>query len=236
MISILKNKFSLLFIYLYVIVSILEIVAEFFNDTQLIWIFKPLLMPLLIAYYIKKSKKINFIFVVSLIFSWIANLIFISKETDDIILGSFFFLIYRTLIIFLVFRLVKLPTRIPLIIGSIPFLFVYATVCFLTFEEMGNSIVIFIVHCIFIVFLGGYSLGSFIINYSKSSLYLFISTMLFAISQFVFVLKVYSNYDYLLHSVAMLMFVVAQYCLTKFILIKDNPRVKYEFVSNINEL
>ena len=236
MIRKLDKRLSDIFIYGFVIVSIIEIIAEFFNDVQLIWIFKPMLIPLLLAFYVVKSKKVNLVFVLSLLFSWIANLIFISKETNDILLGSFFFLVYRSLIIYLVFKLVKLPTKIPLILGSIPFLFIYTTVCFLSFEVMGNSILVFIMHSLFIVFLGGYSLGSFIITPSRSNLYLFVSTMLFAVSQFVFVLKFYSRYDYLLHSVAMLLFVVAQFYLTKFILIKDSPKTKYEFVTSVKEL
>ena len=38
--------------------------------------------PQLKAKKVKPSKKVNLVFVVALLFSWIANLIFISKETD----------------------------------------------------------------------------------------------------------------------------------------------------------
>ncbi|WP_293893158.1 hypothetical protein [Flavobacterium sp.] len=57
---------------------------------------------------------------------------------------------------------VKLPSLVPLIIGSIPFIFIYATVCFLSFEAMGDTIYLFLIHGIFTVYLGGLSFGNYI--------------------------------------------------------------------------
>ncbi len=231
-----QNNISKILITAFGIVSLFEIIAEFYYNKKLLWLLKPFLMPLLIAYYVKKSKSPNIIFVISLIFSWIANLLFIERDFDHIIYGSIFFLIYRSLIIYLVFKLVKLPYLIPFVLGSIPFLFLYTTVCFLTFDMMGVSIFLFILHGIFIIILGGYSLGSYIMNSNKPNLFLFLSTIFFAISQFIFVLKLYSDHDLFLHSVAMVLFVMAQYFLTRFMIIKDNPKAKHDFVTNINEL
>lgn len=225
-----------IFIILYVIISMVEIVAEYYNDKNLVWLFKPILMPLLIGYYFYKSKKRNLLFISSLILSWIANIIFIENEMDFIIIGSVFFLMYRAIIIYLVLRLVKMPSKIPLLIGSIPFVFIYATICFLTYQDLGNSIVLFLIHGMFIIFLGGYSLGNYILRSSKTNLYLFISTMLFAIAQFLFIIKLYSEYVNLLHAFAMMQFVVAQYLLVKFIYLKEKPKPKYEFVNNLSEL
>lgn len=234
--SFVEKKISRAFIIVYFTVSMIEIVAEYFNDKTLILIFKPLLLPLLVGYYFYKSKKRNILFITSLFFSWIANIIFIYDSMSYIILGSVFFLIYRAIIIYLVVKLVKMPSKTPLLIGLIPFLFIYTTTCFYTYEEFGVGIILFIIHGVFIIFLGGYSMGNYIVYSSKTNLYLFISTMLFAISQFLFVLKIYSDYVYLLHALAMLLFVFAQYLLVKFVHLKEKPKSKYEFVKNINEL
>lgn len=232
----LGKKIFRLFIIAYFTVAMIEIVAEYFNDKTLVTLFKPILIPLLIGYYFYNSRKRNFLFIVALVFSWIANIFFINDTINYIILGSVFFLIYRVIIIYLVIRMVKMPSKLPLLIGAIPFLFIYATTCFLTFEDFGENIFFFIIHGIFIIFLGGYSLGSYIVYSSKTNLILFLSTMLFALSQFVFVLKIYSEYVYFLHALAMLQFVVAQYLLTKFMHLKEKPKSKYEFANTINEL
>jgi hypothetical protein len=228
MISVLKNKISTLLIVAFATVAFIEIIAEFYNNKQILWLFKPLLMPLLLAYYLKITKKVNIIFVVSLFFSWIANLFFIERDFDSIILGTFFFLIYRSLILYHVLTTVKMPSQIPFLLGLIPFLFVYITTCLLTYEVMGKGIFVFIIHGIFVIILCGYSLGSYIVNAKKSDMFLFLSTILFAISQFIFVFKLYTNYDYFLHSVVMLMFVFAQYFLMKFIVIQEDHKLNYD--------
>jgi hypothetical protein len=232
MVLVQKNNLSTLLIIAFAIVSLIEIIAEFYSNKQLLWLFKPLLMPLLLVYYLKTAKKVNVVFVVSLFFSWIANMFFIERDFDSIILGSIFFLIYRSLIIYHVFKTVKMPSQVPFILGIIPFLFIYITTCLLNYEAMGKEIILFIIHGIFVIILGGYSLGNYIINAKKSDMFLFVSTFLFAFSQFIFVFRVYTEMDYLLQSVVMLMFVFAQYFLVRFIIIQEEYNLNYSVSTN----
>jgi len=234
--SFLERKLHQFFIIAYFTFSMIEVVAEYFNDKTLIWFFKPTMMPLLIGYYFCKSKKRNYLFIFSLLLCWIANIIFIQDSINYIILGSIFFLLYRSIIIYLVFKLVKMPNKTPFLIGLIPFVFIYVTTCFLTLDEFGSNIILFLIHGIFVIFLGGYGLGNYIIYSTKTNLILFLSIMLFAFSQYIFVVKIYSEYDSFLHALAVLFFVAAQFLMTKFMLMKEKPRTKYEFVNSINEL
>jgi hypothetical protein len=70
----LGKKIFRLFIIAYFTVAMIEIVAEYFNDKTLVTLFKPILIPLLIGYYFYNSRKRNFLFIVALVFSWIANI------------------------------------------------------------------------------------------------------------------------------------------------------------------
>lgn len=234
-----KNKFRKRIvnycIILYFVTSIVEVVAEYFNDLLFIWLFKPLLMPLLIIYYLLKSKTKNKLFIFSLVLMWIANLFFIETAMSFVIIGSIFFLAYRAIILYLIFKLVKLPSKIPMIIGFIPFLFIYLTIAFLSFVELGNNIYLFLIHGLFIVFLGGYSFGNYMIYSTRTNLYLFLSTILFALSQFVFILKLYSEYVHMLHAFAMLQFIIAQFLLTKFVYLKEKYKHKFQITNLISE-
>lgn len=221
-----------LFLYLFIIASIFEIIAEYKEDKILIWITKPFILPFLFAYYLSLTKKLNYYFLVAIICSWIANLLFIENTLKWIIYGSIFFLVYRILIIFIVMNKVKMPSLVPLIIGSIPFVFIYATVCFLSFEAMGDNIYLFLIHGIFTIFLGGLSLGNYIMISNKSNLVLFLSTILFALTQFVFVLKVYYEDANIFHALAMIMFVIGQFLVTKFMfLTEENKKTHITFDS-----
>ena len=222
-----RKYISSFFLCLFFIVSLLEIMAEYNEDKLLIWITKPFILPLLLAYYLILTKKGNNYFLVALFCSWIANILFIEDTLKWIIYASIFFLIYRILIIYIVMNKVKTPSLVPLIIGSIPFIFIYATVCFLSFEAMGDNLYLFLIHGIFTIFLGGLSLGNYIMNLNKSNLVLFLSTMLFALTQFVFVLIVFFGHENIFHALAMVMFVIGQFLLTKFIFLTEENKSKY---------
>lgn len=217
-----KHISSVFLLSAFLIVSFLEIIAEYNDDKFLIWITKPFILPFLLAYYLRLTKNRNKYFILALFCSWIANLLFIENTLNWIIYGSVFFLAYRILIIYIVMNRVKMPSLVPLIIGSIPFVFIYATICFLSFEAMGTNIYLFLIHGIFTIFLGGLSLGNYIMISNRPNLVLFISTMLFALTQFVFVLKIYYGNGNCFQAIAMVMFVIGQYLLTKFMVYTES--------------
>ena len=130
---------------------------------------------------------------------------------------------------------VKIPSLVPLIIGSIPFIFIYTTICFLSFEAMGDNLYLFLIHGIFTIFLGGLSLGNYIMDLNKSNLVLFLSTMLFALTQFLFVLIVFYQKENVFHAIAMGMFVIGQFLLTKFIFLTENNKSKYDVINNLSK-
>ena len=226
---------SSLFLYLFFIVSLIEIIAECTEDKFLIWITKPFILPFLITYYLSLTKKTNYYFLIAMTCSWIANLLFIENTLLWIIYASIFFLIYRILIIYIVMNKVKMPSLVPLIIGSIPFIFIYATITFSTYAVMGDDIYLFLIHGIFTIFLGGLSLGNYIMISNKSNFVLFVSTMLFALTQLLFVLIVFYQQENIFHAIAMGMFAIGQFLLTKFIFLTEENKGKYKIVDNLSE-
>ena len=226
--KVIKHKLANALLTVFFIVAFIEIIAEINEDKALIWFTKPLLMPLLILYYIKRSHNSNIYFILALVFSWIANMFFIANTYQWIIYRSVFFLIYRFLIIYIVVKKVKTPGLLPAIIGCLPFIFIYFSVCFFTFKELGVNIYIFLLHGVFVTILGGLSLGNFILSASKS--------MLFALTQFVFILKLFYTNGNLFHALAMVMFVFGQFFLTKFIFLTEKNRYnKYEIINDLKD-
>ncbi len=211
---------------LYFFVSLIEVIAEFFNNITAIMIFKPLILPILAAIYIRKSKRVNKVFILALFFSWMANIFYINKDFNYVAIGSFLFLIYRILIIYTVFKKIKLPSVLPMIVGCLPFLFIYLYSINLTFDQLGNSIYLFIFQGIFLIILGGFSLGNFIMNPNNRNTLLIISTMLFTFTQFLLLIKrFYVNVD-IFQPLAMIMFVFAQFLLYKFMISTEKDKRK----------
>ncbi|TBX66613.1 hypothetical protein EZL74_10545 [Flavobacterium silvisoli] len=209
-----KSKLSNIFLLCFLVVSVLEIMGEYNENKTLVWATKPLILPLLTAYYLIVSQKINQLFIVALAFNWVANLLFIQNTFQFIVYGVLFFVIYRILIIYIVVNKVKMPSLIPLIIGCIPFAFIYMSVTIFTYNALGNGVYLFLLQGVFTIFLGGFSLGNYIMDSNKSNSLLLISTLFMAFNQFVFLLKLYYEQVNVLQAFAMLLFIAGQLLLT----------------------
>lgn len=230
-----KNNLASYLLLGFFTISVIEIIAEYTENKQLIWLTKPLILPLLIGYYLKRTKRISYPFIVALLFSWIANLIFIQNTFQLIVLGVFFFLIYRILVIYIIVNKVKMPNSIPLIIGSLPFIFTYLAVTIFTYDTLGNNVYLFLIQGLFTIFLGGFSLGNYIMISNKSNTLLLISTMLMSINQFIFLMKFYYGEANLLQAFAMVLFVFGQFLLTKYMFHTENKKKRYEMINGLTE-
>jgi uncharacterized membrane protein YhhN len=227
-----KNKLASLLMIAFFVISFIEIIGEYNEDKALVWLTKPFIMPLLIGYYLKRSKKISLLFIAALLFSWVANLLFIQNTFQFIVYGVAFFAVYRILVIYIIVDKVKMPSLIPLVIGSIPFIFIYVSVTLFTYNALGDGVYLFLLQGIFTIFLGGFSLGNYIMVSNKPNSLLLISTMFMAFNQFVFLLKLYYHQVNILQAFAMILFVLGQFLLTMYMFHTEKNRQKMEPIKN----
>lgn len=220
------------FAVLYCCVSAVEVVAEYYYDVPLIWSTKPFMIPLLAVMYWLSSKRTDFIFLLALLCSWIANMFFISRSLDSITIGAYVFLGYRILIIYVVMRLMKFPGILPVILGSLPFVFIYLYVINVTWDTIGDGLYMFIIQGIFICWLGGLSVGNYVLKSNKGNTLLLISTMMFAFTQFIFVIRLFYVNLNVFQPIAMALFAIGQYILCKFVLIAERKSAKLRLSQN----
>lgn len=226
-----QKKNETLFTVFYFLVSALEIAAEYFSNVNLIYGTKPLIILFLVALYWYTSFRINYLFIMALLFSWLANIFFISHDFQSVFVGAVLFFIYRVLGIIIILRHIKLPSAFPLIIGCVPFLFIYMYVVNLTYEAIGEGLVIFICQCVLISFLGGLSVGNYILRSNTENTLLLVSTLFFAVIQFIFVVRLYYIDVRIFQSVAMVLFVMGQYMFYKFVVISEKKKAGYQSLS-----
>ncbi|MFD0779035.1 hypothetical protein ACFQZF_11645 [Flavobacterium myungsuense] len=84
---------------------------------------------------------------------------------------------------------------------------------------------------VLIILLGGFSLGSYILNPSKSNTFLALSVFLLSTVQFVFVLEYYFVEIKLLHSFEILFYAIAQYLIFEFVVLEER-RKRYHEIKN----
>jgi hypothetical protein len=214
-----------LLLFLFFFTAFAEVLAEFFDDINLIIVFKPCIIPLLTLIYWKTSKERNVYFLVSMFFALLANLFFISKEFSSIMLGSTFFLLHRGLVIYLVLKNVRIKRFLPVFLGSIPFLSVFTYLTLITMNELGEGFLIYIIQVLFMSFVGGFAVSNYMIEESKMNYWLLINSVLFAIIQFIIVLKLFYVSVLIFQPISMVLYVFAQYALYKFMILAEKGKV-----------
>ena len=215
-----KNEVDILIV-LFFVVTLAEVLAEFFSFSNFIYLIKPLICPILIAIYWKTSIKRNSYFITALILSLIANVFFIAKDFSSILLGSLFFMFYRILVIYIVIKIVNVKKYLPVFLGSIPFAIIFLYVTSLTIDALGKGLYVYIMQVIFIIFLGGFSLANYIINNNKMNFWLLLSSILFTLIQFIIILKLYYINMLIFQPIAMIFYAIAQFSLYKFIILSE---------------
>lgn len=226
-----KNEFVNGLIGVYFFITIVEIIAEFFESQFFVFISKPFLIPILLMMYGIKSRKYNLIYILSIGFAWLSDIFFISNKLIFLTLGSVSYILFLILILFFVFKHVKFPGYLLLIIGCIPFLLGYYFFYDLSKEQLKEIFYLYVLIGICVVFLGGYSLGSYILNPSKSNTFLAISVFLLVAVQFIFVLESYFMSVIVLHSFEILLYAIAQYFLFEFVTL-EVKRKRYHEIRN----
>ncbi|AMA49058.1 MULTISPECIES: lysoplasmalogenase family protein [Flavobacterium] len=216
------------FLILFFTIGLLEVVAEYFNNFLIMYILKPLLMPIMMLMYWVVSKERNIYFLLALFFVLIANILFVSRTFNSAVVASIFFFIYRGIVIYLVVKDQPIKKKLPVIIGTLPFFTAFGYLTFLTKNELGQGIYIYLVQVLFLSFLGGVALSNYMIKECKKNFWLLINAVFFAIIQFLLVLKLFYLSIAIFPSVCMFLYLFAQFALYKYMLEREKEIINSE--------
>jgi hypothetical protein len=189
---------------IYFVFAFIEVIAEYFMYQPLIIIFKPFIPIILILLYWLNSSKRQMLFLLSLFFLLITNVLFIQDSSEMIFFGIIAF--HRILSVILVYKMAKIKDHIPLIIATIPFLLIFLYLFLETKNIPENSIVLILFLNTLISIYAGIALSNYFMNDNKQNSILLISALLFMMLQFVvFIEKYYliNEYTNIFRSIAM---------------------------------
>ena len=206
----------------FLLFSLFEIYAEFSGHINLQFLTKPLLIPIIISLYYYSSSVKSKLYLLSLFFSWLANLFFMSIESKFIMIAALSFLINRILIIVEIFKSEKSLGLIPVVLGGIPFLFFFLSLISMVYENIaGGQYYLIVFQTVLMTILGGFSLGNYIINHSISSKMLLISTLFFGVNLFILGIKIYYIDLSFLKPMSMIFFVIGHYMFYIYMILKE---------------
>lgn len=217
-----KSKLYIVFAFLLVVVSIIQVFAEYKQDEFLLLCVKPTLMPLVFVLYILKSIKLSIIYILALFLNWIANILFIFQSDYFLLIAAIVFIISRIFILLKVKNEIKLPSIFPFVIGSIPFLFIFIFFLYLIYEDLSViALIITVFQVIVISLFGGVALGNYTMNNDKLSVLLLSSSIFSALNMLFLGVKFYYLDLYFLKSLAMVFFILGHVSLLYFILLSE---------------
>jgi hypothetical protein len=218
-----SNEYNFL-ISLYFIIAFAEITAEFFYSNLFVYIFKPLMLPILGLVYWKTSNKKNSLYITSLFFGLLANIYFISTDHDSTIIAVIFYTFYRLITLYIVMKSIRIKNYVPVILGSLPFLAAFTYLSILTLDEILGDIYMYSFQIILTSFLGGFSLSNYIINKSKMNYWLLMSTLLFTFNHFFYIIKIFYLSIFIFQPIVMFFYAFAQFFLLRFILVSEEEK------------
>jgi len=211
-------KLANVFIGVYLIITAILVVAEMFQITDMLFAFKPLLLPTLMVIYYTTSHNKNLIYLISLFFAVCSNIFFLFNQQTFLLYGLIAFMIYRILSIILVLNIVKKIPLLPFIIATLPFAFIFSCLLNLAMGALSNTLFPAIINAILISILAGISLSSYILDDSRANSWLAISTLLSVVLVCIFVIQKYYFANLVFQPLSALIFSAAHYTYYKFML------------------
>ncbi|MCG2612026.1 hypothetical protein LZZ90_10955 [Flavobacterium sp. SM15] len=209
----------------YMLVALMVIIGEYQKDITLLKFTKPFLIPLLSISYFLRSKKINWSYIMALVFIWLANILFIYQTEPFIFKGAVSYLIFWIIITFIILVNTRFPDKFSFLIALIPFSFIYCCVLQLILETVNESLLMFFLNGVFMTFLGAYSLANYFIDSNKANTCLLISILMFTFIQFLVSIDLYYLSMKLFRPIAMLLFAFAHYFLLKTLLFYEENKL-----------
>lgn len=203
---------------IYFAVAAVLIVAELFEFKSTLFFFKPLLIPTLMVWYFLTSAKRNWLYLLSLFFALLSNVFFLHNETYSLLYGIIAFMAYRILSIFLVVKLVDKILLLPLCIATIPFLFIFSCLINLTMTSDSPSFYPTIINGLLIAVMAGISLSNYVMDDNKANSWLAISTLLFIVLVFLFMIQKYYLANIAFQPISAFIFAFAHYTFYKFMM------------------
>jgi len=207
-----KVKLSL---FVFVMVSVLDIIGVLFKIPILVLIFKPLILLSLIALYAASVSKRNKTYVLALIFSFFGDVFLMFNGELYFIIGLASFLIAHILFIKIVVKRIQKINFFKVIISMIPFLVVFFGLLFILKDSLNELLIPVIIYGFTISLFGTVSLVDYLNTKSKKVLFMLIGAIVFIGSDSILAINKFYMTTHVFAVLVMVTYVVAQYFIYK---------------------
>lgn len=187
-------------IILYFLSGLIEIVSQLSMDNCYQYVVKPLQIVLLVVLYWYSSTQKNPLYFINISFLLIGRLFFISTDLNMVLCALVAVFFHRIIEIYYVSKLIKLQDYIPVILGSIPFLFYFLYLVSIPESILIESYVVLIAQIILISILSGIILSHYLLTFNRKDIWLVVFGIMSLMQTFVIFIEKFYLPDFNLFS------------------------------------
>lgn len=192
-------------------VTLILVVAEYLHAELLLYIFKPMLIPLLLLQYLQTARKICIWYLVSLGFAFFSNLFLLSDSVACVQLALVTFTFYRLATIVTMLKVGDPVLILPFVLATLPFLFVFSYLIYIVMTPSHPNFYPTVINDIIISVFSGLGLSQYVMNDNKQNSWLIISTLLFTFLVVIFMIEHFYLSNVVFQPVSALVFSLAHY-------------------------
>lgn len=212
-----KKPASRVFLWIFIIVSLADIFAILFNSLFWQTLFKPLIIPSLIAFYLSVSGRKNRFFLLALFFSFMGDVLLLDKS-NLFLYGIAAFLMTQLLYIFIFSKGLKKSDWSLKVKAFAPFMIFYIVLIWFLYPGLGSFLVPVLVYGFAISVFGVVSLLNFLTGKKPLTNYLLSGAILFIISDSMIALNKFHAERSYYGVLIMITYISAQYLITRYML------------------
>ncbi|MBS7786721.1 hypothetical protein KIH23_05385 [Flavobacterium sp. CYK-55] len=197
-------------------VTLVLIISEYNQWELALYIFKPILIPLILWQYLKTAKKVCYWYVIALVFAFLSNLFLLSYSSECVMLAIISFLFYRIATIITVIKVGSPVLLLPLVLATLPFIFIFSYLIYIIIPPDNPNFYPSIINDLIISIFSGLGLSQYVMYDNKQNSWLIISTLLFTFLVVVFMIQHFYLSNIVFQPVSALVFSLGHYAFYMF--------------------
>lgn len=216
-------------LYAFIVVCVLYFFSSLLQLDSLEVLTKPLFLPVLFLYYIKKSKgHFQYRVIVSFIFYYIAEMLVLNDGKQYYLISVFFFLVpYLILLYFVVKDLSPLlkdrgysKINITVFVVFVLLVYLYLSIISILDTESFLEEALLNFYGLILLLLGVFAITLYILKYSAANLFLIMSVIAFIVSDMFYIFIVKIEYNWVFKAVNLISQLLSYYFFVTYSLIK----------------
>ncbi len=177
-----KSTITKLGIALFFLIVVLDSVGIIFENMTWRYIFKPLIMPVLLALYLITTSKVNRFYVMALCFAIIADALLLNSSNEFFVLAVGFFLLMHLAYIMIITNDIRRYKTKSLSLAAIPFFTVFVFVIFFVSNNINFFLWPIVIYGIVVCIFSALTFYNYLEKKTDGSLVLLLGSFFFIVS------------------------------------------------------